>query len=132
MRERTAEIGWSPELGDRICAGLSQGRVLRDVCKEVGILRHRYYQWRREHEAFRSQTELAREVGAHVLLDSALEIADNCPATPEGVRLAKLRIQMLMWLAGVLNPKRRDNKVEHAGEVTYVAQLMPGREQAGA
>jgi transposase-like protein len=64
-------------LGERICADLSNGKPLRQICREVGIDWSTVYAWRDRFPNFGKRLQLARDMGEEAIAAECLEIADT-------------------------------------------------------
>lgn len=73
-------------LSARICADLSNGKPLRQICREIGIDWSTVYAWRDRFPDFGKRLQLARDIGEEAIAAECLEIAD----TPlEGVEVTE-------------------------------------------
>lgn len=143
---------FTPDLADRICAELADGRSLRSVCREDWApSTQTVFRWLREHEGFRDQYARAKEEAADALADEITEIADDGrndwmekldkDGTPvgwllngEAVSRSKLRVDSRKWLASKLKPKRYGDKLEVGGTGpggAVLVQAVTGVPQAG-
>ena len=64
-------------LGERICAELSNGKPLRQICREMGIDWSTVYGWRDRFLDFGKRLQLARDMGEEAIAAECLEIADT-------------------------------------------------------
>lgn len=135
MAEVGRPSGYTPELGDEICAQLAEGKSLRNICKAesmpcVGTV----FSWMRKHPEFMKQYARAKEESADFLAEELLEIADdgtndwvasNDPenagyrANGEHINRSRLRVDTRKWIASKLKPKKYGDKIDiaHSGSV---------------
>ena len=120
---------FTQETANAICDRLSDGESLRSICSDDEMPgKTTVFIWLREHEAFRNQYALAREVQADMLFDDCLDIADDARndwmerrgeedagwvANGEHIQRSKLRIDARKWMASKLRPKVYGEKVNH-------------------
>jgi transposase-like protein len=121
------------ELSEHVCLELSNGKPLRQICREVGIDWTTIYEWRRVHKDFSERFAIAREIGEEAIAAECLEIADT-PAigivkTYRGGEVAeareedmlghrRLQIDTRLKLLAKWNPSKWGDKVEqtHKGD----------------
>jgi hypothetical protein len=129
-RGRGRPTTYTQEVADKICAGLMEGRTLRDVCRDEGMpAESTVRQWavNPEHE-FYAQYTRAREIGYHAMADELVEISDdgsNDWMEREGVEVpngehmqrSRLRVDTRKWLMSKALPKMYGDKTfhEHGG-----------------
>jgi hypothetical protein len=109
---------YTPELAEKICAGLADGKSLRAICKLKGMpSKATVFVWLRNNPEFANMYGIARDDQADVLADQVVEIADNAGSTKGGINKARLMIDARKWFAGVTRPKKYGSKVtqEHTG-----------------
>jgi hypothetical protein len=71
-------MAYSQEIAEAICARLSEGEPLRQICRDEGMPKWRtVYDWLAENEDFAARFARAREVGFDAIAAEALEIADT-------------------------------------------------------
>lgn len=104
-----SDNGYSQELGDKICAQISEGRSLSSVCRELGIHRQRVFEWLRVHESFLTQYTIAKEESADALAEEMLDIADDRNDDPQSRRV---RVDTRKWIASKMKPKKYGDKVD--------------------
>jgi hypothetical protein len=129
---------FTPEIADRICAQLADGKSLRSIClAEEMPDKSTVFRWLRTHDSFRDQYARAKEESADALADEMLDIADdgandwmqnNDPENVgwrqngEAMQRSRLRVDTRKWIASKLKPKKYgekvEAKVEHSGGVT--------------
>lgn len=130
---------YSRDLADEICRRLSEGRTLRDVCRDTGMPAESTVRtWALDdREAFSAQYARAREIGYHAMADELLEIADDGrndwveratddgkPArtpSPENVQRSRLRVDTRKWLLGKALPKLYGNRLAVDANVATIS-----------
>lgn len=101
---------YTPELGDRICALMSQGESLNAICKGEDMPSAvSVYAWLRKHDEFFNNYVRAREDQADTLADEIVGIADE---KTEDANSRRVRIDARKWVAAKLKPKKYGDKVE--------------------
>jgi len=128
---------YTQELADHICAELSSGRSMRNVCEDEGIpSRKTLFSWLRLYPEFLSQYGKAKEESADYLVEEMLDIADdgsndwmerhdkeeNCVGwqlNGEHVQRSRLRLDTRKWIASKLKAKKYGERIttEHTGNV---------------
>lgn len=124
---------FTPEIGDRICEELSDGKSLKAICdQDWAPARRTVFAWLREKDDFRQQYALAQIEGAHAHADDAIAIADdgrndwmanNDPDNPgyrvngEAINRSRLRVDTRKWIAARMFPNMYGDKVEITGEI---------------
>lgn len=117
---------YTPEIGDKVCALLTQGCSLRTIAKHEGMPSPALVcKWlaEKENDAFREQYARAREAQADYLFDEMLDIADSQEGdviikedgtelvNHDAIARAKLRVDTRKWMAGKLRPKVYGDKI---------------------
>lgn len=109
---------YTEELADIICAELSDGKSMRQVCAgEEMPDKSTVFRWLRKYESFRDQYVRAKEESADALTDEMLDISDDSindyvtsaegdRVNPENIQRSRLRIETRKWLAAKLKPKK--------------------------
>lgn len=128
--------GYTPELGDKICAEIAKGVSVKTICGKRGMpSRETFYAWLRKHDEFLDNYARAKEDCADLMAEEILEIADDGTndwmehrdkdGTPVGLKLnnehvqrSRLRVDSRKWLASKLKPKKYGDKqlLEHTGQ----------------
>lgn len=120
---------------DEICARLSTGEPLAQICRDEHMPETRtVYDWRREHPDFDTAIARAREDGYDEIAADCLTIADSgindTYMTDDGERTntdviarSKLRVETRLKLLAKWDPKRYGDKIqtEHSGAVQIEA-----------
>lgn len=102
---------FTPELAERICAELAEGKSLRAICRENGMPTEATVRvWARDDvSGFYSQYARSRDIGLDAMGEEVIEISDT--ATPEQVQVARLRSDNRKWFTSKLAPKRYGDRV---------------------
>lgn len=128
---------FTPELGDRICEEIADGRSLRSICLSDDMPnKSTVFRWLSMRDEFRDQYARAREAQADSLFDDLLDIADDgsndwmerfddeggnigWKENGEALNRSKIRIDARKWMAGKLRPKVYGEKLDvaHTGSV---------------
>lgn len=106
----TVEFPWTAEIEDAICAEISSGTSMRQICARKGMPSEpTLYRRMAVDDAFAAKMAVARAAQQDHEIEECLRIADD--ATPEDVQVAKLRISTRQWRAAKLAPKKYGDKV---------------------
>lgn len=121
---------FTQEKADGICALLSEGLSLREVCAQEGMPdKSTVMRWLQQNSAFRDQYVRAKEIGVEALAEDILDIADDATNdwmerrdkdgenagwqfNGEAARRSQIRIDARKWLLSKLAPKKYGDKVE--------------------
>lgn len=121
---------YSQETADALCAHLSDGLSLREICRMDGMpSKSTVMRWLHDNQSFRDQYARAKEIGIEALAEDILDIADDATndwmerfdkdgqnvawqLNGEAVRRSQIRIDARKWLLSKLAPKRYGDKVE--------------------
>lgn len=118
---------------DRICEMIIEGKLLREIARELGIKGHAsLIKWINDDEARAKAVEAARKLAAFDYDEQALEV----------IRAAKNKIQIsrareeashLRWRASKMNPKQFSDKIDlnHSGDVVVRVKDYTGRKKDG-
>lgn len=115
-------------IADTICERLGDGQSLREICRDPSMPdKATVFRWLAQHEPFRQQYAVAREVQADHLLEEMLDIADDArndwmtraqgegeiqvPDT-EHISRSKLRISTRQWMMAKMAPKKYGERVQ--------------------
>lgn len=115
-----------------ICEGLAEGKTTRVVCAEVGISQRVLWNWLANDAEFMRMYARAKEIGAELLFEDMLEIADDgrndwmerndkenagYQFNGEHVNRSRLRVDARKWYLSKLVPKKYGDKViqQHEG-----------------
>lgn len=116
----------TPELCDSIINWISEGKTLREWCRQNRINFQRVYEWLERDEEFAGRFARARETGHDVIAEECFQIADEQPPadangkTDAGyVAWQKNRIWTRTQLLAKWNPKKYGDKIDlnHSGKV---------------
>lgn len=118
---------------DAICDWISQGRTLRDYCRQEGAPSYvTVYGWRLNDDAFAERFARARDIGHDAIAEECLEIADESAfdaiegedgtlrANAEVIQRSKLRVETRLKLLAKWSPKKYGDKLDlnHSGSLT--------------
>ena len=120
-------------LGEAICEELSEGKPLRQICRERGIQWRNIYNWREQFPQFDSAISRARDIGMDAILEDTLHIADTqepgeiLTIKADGARESKmedmlghrkLKIDTRLKLLAKWNPKKYGDTLDltHKGD----------------
>jgi len=144
------KIGRPPEpvpadKAQEICEWISQGKTLRQWCRENEIHYSTVYLWLEKDKDFAQRFAHAREVGHDAIADECLEIIDEEAEMAETfskdggsshrdgahVSWMKNRVEMRLKLLAKWNPKKYGEKVgvEHSGSVALDAAILEARKR---
>jgi hypothetical protein len=131
---------YSPELADKICAALAEGKPMTKVAPELDVGLPTVYRWLAENPEFRDRYARAREDQADTLADDILSIADEDPkilfdeikgedvyrVDGAAVQHQRNRIEARKWIASKLKPKKYGERqqIDVDGSLT-VAEADP-------
>jgi hypothetical protein len=102
----------TPEIADRICGFLCEGRSLRSICEaddmpsRSAVMRHLY---RDLH--FRAQYVAAKAAGTEAMVEDARHMV--MAATPEMANVVRVAADWTKWEVGRLNSKRWGDRSQH-------------------
>jgi hypothetical protein len=124
---------YNQALADTICEAISEGRSLREICREEDMpSKASIFRWLGLHKEFSDQYARAREEQAESLADEIVHLADTAsnPVMVDGIPLldsegnpvlladtasiahARLRVDARKWVASKLKPKRYGDKLD--------------------
>jgi len=132
----------TPELSDKICDELIEGRSLRSICKDEGMPSvGTVMRWLAKNDDFCKQYAYARDAQADTIFDETLEIADNStddieiiqssengsrPAIKHSaIARARLQIDTRKWYAGKLKPKKYGDSQTIKGDKENPLTFVP-------
>ena len=130
---REGDVYYSPELAELICAELTEGKSLREVCRQDGMPSETAVRlWSLEdRNGFASQYAKARAVGYQRLADELLDIADDGSndwmerndgenqaflVNGEALGRSRLRVDTRKWLLSKVLPKIYGDKLAIGGD----------------
>jgi hypothetical protein len=103
---------YTPELGDRICDELTNGKSLVKICEPDDMpATVSIYKWLREHEEFANNYTRARENQADKYADEIVEIADRA-TDKDSAAAMKVRVDARKWVSSKLKPKKYGDKLD--------------------
>lgn len=131
---------------DEICARLSEGEPLRQICRDDNMPAWRtVYGWISADEAFAARIARGRELGEDAIAQDCLRIADDGRSDTyidadgkervdsEHIQRSKLRIETRLKLLAKWNPRKYGDKVDlnHGGQadnpLTVLMQQLAGK-----
>lgn len=116
---------------DKICEWISEGKTLRDYCRQPGCPSFsKVYTWMENDAAFAARFARARDTGHDVIAQECLAIADTpvegkrIKKTEDGMEVViedalghrKLQIETRLKLLAKWNPKKYGDKTIHTGD----------------
>lgn len=111
----------SQELADFLVEGLTDGKPLRQLCREKEVSKSAVYDWFDDDEALAGRIARARTRGGHEIADQCLEIADD---KSEDAQSRKVRIDARLKLLAKWNPKEYGDKLALAGDAENPIAVM--------
>lgn len=103
----------TPELVDTICARLSVGDPLRQICRDAGIDYSIVYDWRKQDDELDQRITRARDQGFDAIADNCLEIADD---KEEDAQSRRVRVDTRLKLLAKWSPKKYGDAVTLRGD----------------
>lgn len=101
---------YTPEYGDKVCAGIARGKSLVHICKAKNMpSESTVYKWRREQDEFTQNYARAREDAADQFVQEIKDIADE--ADNENIQVAKLRCDVRKWTASRFNRAYQERQI---------------------
>ncbi len=122
---------YTAALADAIVYDLSNGKPLRQICREKEIAWKTIYDWMMARPDFSARIAKARELGQDAIAEECLDIANNLnlgvtKTYKDGVVVEakeedmlghrKLQIETRLKLLAKWNPKRYGDKLTHSGD----------------
>lgn len=99
-------IAYDPFVVDLICERVATGESVTKVCKEPGMPAYAVFsKWVVDHPDAAKKLELARVARTEYLRDLAVQTAMENEDFKFPTQAAKLKVDTLIWAAGVDNPK---------------------------
>lgn len=144
------KVGRPPEpvpadKAQEICEWISQGKTLRQWCRENDIHYSTVYLWLEKDKEFAQRFAHARETGHDAIADECLEIIDTEAEMAESfskdggsshrdsahVSWMKNRVEMRLKLLAKWNPKKYGDKVgvEHSGAIALDNAILEARKR---
>lgn len=127
-------IKWTIALEDEICAWLSEGKTLREFCRQEGKPSHdAVYDHQAASEDFKQRIARSRERGEEIIAQECLAIADDGSndwmeehhgedkesgwhLNGEHVQRSRLRVDTRLKLLAKWNPRKWGDKVQVGGD----------------
>lgn len=125
-----AHSTYDPDIVEAICARLSEGESMRQICRDPGMPNRRTVDdWRKAHPECDKAIIAAREAGEDAIAESCLDIAEEREGKAimaggeevavvfdsTAVQRNKLRIWTRLELLKRWNPKKWGDKMQHGG-----------------
>lgn len=103
---------YTTDISDTICAEITIGKSLAEICRTLDINYKYVFKWLRENKEFEDNYIRAREAQADFHVDEVISIAD----TEEDPAKARVRIDARKWVAGKMKPKKYGDstQIKHA------------------
>lgn len=100
---------YTPELAERICNELTDGKSLRKVCSQEGFpVKTTVLRWLRIYPEFKSQYDIAVLERSRWMVDNMLDLIDE----EEDVQKARLKVDVIKWQASKENRALYGDKIE--------------------
>ena len=116
---------YSPEIAEKFCAAIAEGKSIRSACKQPGMpSKATVFRWLREQPEFVKLYEVATDERADTIIDEIVDIADNCRADADSIRKAKLRIHARVEQAQRMKPRKYGNQLQLTGEGGGAVQVV--------
>lgn len=120
-----------PEIADEVVQWVSEGKTLRDYCRQPGKPNRRTIdEWRARDREFAQRMWRARDDGYDVIAEEALSIADQPSDHEDDVQHRKLQIWARLQLLAKWDPRRYGDKVQIGGDATGVPLVISDSERA--
>lgn len=98
-------VRYSPRITERICDHLARGEAWVNICKAPGMPSYNaYFVWQKRHPEFARAVALARQAGADLKADRALEVAQK--TTSATVQADRLHVGTLLKHAALIAPRQ--------------------------
>ena len=124
---------YTPEIADRICGEIAEGKSLRTICKPDDMpALSTVFLWRRVHQEFSDRYEKAKQDCADAMAEDILAIADDSSMDwaervdkdgnkyyaidKDNIQRSRLQVDARKWIAAKLKPNRYGDKVELSGD----------------
>lgn len=107
-------MDYNPEVGDRICRLIVEGKSLRKICtrKDMPSL-STAMKWLRETREFAQQYAHARDSAGDTFADYIVDLVEK--ASERNYNSMRVKIDALKWIASKLKPRRYGDRLELAG-----------------
>lgn len=129
---------YTPEMGERICAELADGKSLRAVCRAPGMPGEATVRaWVMDDVGgFAAHYARARDLGVDAMADEILDISADGSGDKgadgkvdnENVQRSRLRVDTLKWYVSKLAPKRYGDRVTNEIVGANGQPLIPARD----
>lgn len=144
-----AGTDYTPELADRICAEIIDGKSVRTICKMEGMPSKRTIMyWLRIHAEFKKLYDIACVERSEAYAEEIVDIADDgsndwmereldngksvTVVDHEHIQRSRLRVEARKWICAKMKPRKYGEKIEleHTGSLDWAEQLQKSRERA--
>lgn len=111
---------WTPELADRLCRRIANGQGTVAACRAVGLQPNTVWEWltKPEHEAegFVQLWAAANAARLELAVDQLMDLVREVQPDAGHVAKARLRVQVVQWLAERLLRRKYGPSVTLAGD----------------
>jgi len=121
-----APTKYTEDKAEKVCEMVAEGHTLAEICKEIGVGGPSVlWQWERVYPSFAKSYAAARIASADSFAYEALKHARGAYDS-ETANIARVRGQILMWMAGRMNPKRygESSHVDHTLGVEHTKRVI--------
>jgi hypothetical protein len=110
---------YTPDLADRICEWLSNGKSLRSFCLQEGTPKATtVVRWTREDAEFAVRYARARDEGFDRLAELTRDVANDTSIAPEDVQRAKLGFDANRWYLSKVAHRRYGDRLDVRQEIS--------------
>ena len=116
---------------EKICYDLADGKLLQDLCKEVGVDRSNVYRATQSNKAFGANYDRARTFAADARLDDAVSMLRHA-VTRDDILRAKELVHSAQWYAEKTSRQYQPtakSEVTHSGPMVIGWQKEPQDEK---
>lgn len=113
---------YTPELGDTICALLTEGKSLRSVCLQEDMPdKSTVFRWLRENKDFQDQYARAKEESTDAMYEEIRDISDDGISVVKGsaekksgaiAQIVRLQVDTRKWMMSKMKPKKYGDKTD--------------------
>lgn len=108
---------YTPEIAERICAELAEGKSVARACDADDMPEQRtVFRWLTQHESFRQQYMRAREARADARFERTDQVLLDMRAGVIDASQARVELDAIKWQTGKEAPKRYGDRLELAGD----------------
>jgi hypothetical protein len=110
---------YTPEMADRVCAWLEDGKSLRSFCLQEGTPKaSTVILWTHQDAVFAERYARARDEGADRVAEMVIDALDDPDLPPEQVQRVKSLCDARKWYASKIAPRRYADKLDLRAEVS--------------